>query len=93
MRVYNISSQPGIAGRTADQIKQGGYNVTEVGNLSLPDVSATTVYFGNAPGEHETADARGPAAESARRAADASSRRPAARRHRGGYGLTGMTPI
>jgi LytR cell envelope-related transcriptional attenuator len=59
VRVYNISSQEGIAGRTADQLKQGGYNVTEVGNLTLPDVSATTVYFGNAPGERETADAVG----------------------------------
>ena len=29
MRVYNISSPGGIAGKTADQIKQGGYNVTE----------------------------------------------------------------
>src|SRR6476661_2025042 len=48
VRVYNISNQPGIAGRTADQLKQGGFNVTEVDNLSLPDVSATTVYFGNA---------------------------------------------
>src|SRR5271156_2549240 len=35
------------------------YNVTEVDNLSLPNVSATTVYFGNGPGERETADAVG----------------------------------
>ena len=56
VRVYNISNREGIAGRTADQLKQGGYNVTEVGNLSLSDVSATTVYFGSAPGERETAD-------------------------------------
>jgi hypothetical protein len=59
VRVYNISNQPGIAGRTADQLKQGGFNVTEVDNLSLPDVSATTVYFGNAPGEQETANGVG----------------------------------
>jgi hypothetical protein len=59
VRVYNISNQPGIAGRTADQLKQGGFNVTEVDNLSLPDVSATTVYFGNAPGEQETANSVG----------------------------------
>ena len=59
VRVYNISSHQGIAGRTADQLKQGGYNVTEVGNLSLSDVSATTVYFSNAPGERETADGVG----------------------------------
>ena len=59
VRVYNVSSQQGVAGRTADQLKQGGYNVTEVGNLSMPDVSSTTVYFGSGPGERETADAVG----------------------------------
>jgi LytR cell envelope-related transcriptional attenuator len=59
VRVYNISSQKGVAGKAADQIKQGGYNVTEVGNLTLPDVSATTVYFGSAAGERETAEAVG----------------------------------
>jgi LytR cell envelope-related transcriptional attenuator len=56
VRVYNISGHDGAAGRAADQLKQGGYAVTEVGNMSLPNVSATTVYFGNAPGERETAD-------------------------------------
>ncbi len=59
VRVYNISSQTGVAGKAADQIKQGGYNVTEVSNLSLPDVKTTTVYFGSAEGEKETADAVG----------------------------------
>jgi hypothetical protein len=59
VRVYNISGHEGVAGRTADQLKQGGYTVTDVGNLSLPHVSATTVYFGNAPGERETADSVG----------------------------------
>lgn len=59
VRVYNISGHEGVAGRTADQLKGGGYNVTEVGNMSLPDVSTTTVYFSNAPGERETADAIG----------------------------------
>ncbi len=57
--VFNISSSKGVAGRTADQIKQAGYNVTKVDNLSLPNVSATTVYFGSAAGERETADAIG----------------------------------
>ena len=57
--VFNISNSKGVAGRTADQIKQAGYNVTKVDNLSLPGVSVTTVYFGPAPGEHETADALG----------------------------------
>ncbi len=59
VRVYNISNQEGVAGRTADQLKAGGYNVTDVGNLSLPNVAATTVYYSDAPGERETADAVG----------------------------------
>ncbi|MGA8329837.1 MAG: LytR C-terminal domain-containing protein [Mycobacterium sp.] len=59
VRVYNISSQQGVAGKAADQIKQGGFNVTDVSNLTLPDVSKTTVYFGSADGERETADAVG----------------------------------
>jgi LytR cell envelope-related transcriptional attenuator len=59
VRVYNISGQDGVAGRAADQLKQGGYRVTEIGNLSLPDVAATTVYFGTAAGERETAGAVG----------------------------------
>jgi LytR cell envelope-related transcriptional attenuator len=59
VRVYNISSQKGVASKAADQIKQGGYNVTDVSNLTLPDVSSTTVYFGSVAGEHETADAVG----------------------------------
>jgi LytR cell envelope-related transcriptional attenuator len=57
--VFNISSSKGVAGKAADQIKQGGFNVTKIDNLTLPDVSKTTVYFTDAPGEHETADAVG----------------------------------
>ena len=57
--VFNISSSRGVAGKAADQIKQGGFNGTKIDNLTLPDVSKTTVYFTDAPGEHETADAVG----------------------------------
>src|ERR1700734_421714 len=57
--VFNISSSRGVAGKAADQIKQGGFNVTKVDNLTLPDVSKTTVYFTDPPGDHETADAVG----------------------------------
>jgi hypothetical protein len=57
--VFNISNSRGVAGKAADQIKQGGYNVTKVDNLTLPDVSKTTVYYTDVPGEHETADAVG----------------------------------
>lgn len=59
VRVYNISGVDGVAGRTADQLRAAGFTVTDVGNLSLPDVAVTTVYFGDGAGEHETADAVG----------------------------------
>ena len=59
VRVYNVSNQTGVAKRTADQVKQGDFTVTEVDNLALSDVSQTTVYFGADPGEKETADAVG----------------------------------
>lgn len=59
VRVYNVSGPAGVAGRTADQLRSAGYNVTDVGNLDLPNVSATTVYFSPAAGERETADAVG----------------------------------
>jgi hypothetical protein len=59
VRVYNISSKEGVAARTKDQLTAAGFKVTEVGNLPLPDVSATTVYYSDADGEHATADAVG----------------------------------
>jgi hypothetical protein len=57
--VFNVSNQTGVAKRTADQLKQGGFAVTKVDNLPLTDIAKTTVYFTDAPGEHETADAVG----------------------------------
>jgi hypothetical protein len=59
VRVYNISSQEGVAARTRDQLTAAGFKVTEVGNLPVPDVKATTVYYSDAEGEHATADAVG----------------------------------
>jgi hypothetical protein len=59
VRVYNISSKEGVAARTKDQLTAAGFKVTEVGNLPVPDVSATTVYYTDADGEHATADAVG----------------------------------
>jgi hypothetical protein len=56
VRVYNISSTEGAAENTANRLREAGWNVTETGNLSLPEVAATTVFFGDAPGEHEAAD-------------------------------------
>ncbi len=57
--VFNVSNSSGVAKRTADQITQGGFNVTTVANLTLSNVSKTTVYYTEAPGEHETANAVG----------------------------------
>ncbi|HKP42431.1 LytR C-terminal domain-containing protein [Mycobacterium sp.] len=56
VRVYNISSTEGAAEGTAKRLREAGWNVTETGNLSLPEVSATTVFFSDAPGEREAAD-------------------------------------
>ncbi|MCV7409761.1 hypothetical protein AWC05_24155 [Mycobacterium florentinum] len=59
VHVFNISGKEGVAGRAADQLKAGGFKVVDVGNLSLPEVTVTTVYFTDADGEHATADAVG----------------------------------
>jgi hypothetical protein len=59
VHVYNISSKEGVAARTKDQLTAAGFKVTDVGNLSMSDVSATTVYYTDADGEHATADAVG----------------------------------
>src|SRR5262249_36653763 len=56
VRVYNISSTEGAAENTANRLREAGWNVTETGNLSLPELSATTVFFSDAPGEREAAD-------------------------------------
>jgi LytR cell envelope-related transcriptional attenuator len=59
VRVYNISSKEGVAARTRDQLAEAGFKVSEVGNLPVSDVSATTVYYTDADDEHATADAVG----------------------------------
>ncbi|MGA3252563.1 MAG: LytR C-terminal domain-containing protein [Mycobacterium sp.] len=59
VHVFNISGKEGVAAHTADQLKAAGFKVIDIGNLSLADVSATTVYYTDADGEHATADAVG----------------------------------
>jgi hypothetical protein len=56
VRVFNISSTDGAAESTASRLREAGWNVTDTGNLSLPEVTGTTVFFGDAPGEREAAD-------------------------------------
>lgn len=57
VRVFNIADVAGAADRTAGQLREAGWNVTEVGNLTLPAVTATTVYYGAAEGERAAAEA------------------------------------
>lgn len=59
VRVFNVSTDEGVAARTGDRLREAGWNVTETGNLSAPDVTATTVYFGTTEGEQAAAEAVG----------------------------------
>jgi hypothetical protein len=56
VRVFNISAVQGAAEGTANRLREAGWNVVETGNLELPNVTANTVYFSDAPGEREAAD-------------------------------------
>ena len=56
VRVYNISDVAGAAEGTANRLRDAHWHVTETGNLTLEGVTATTVYFGDTPGEQEAAD-------------------------------------
>ena len=57
--VYNISSVSGLAGSAADQLKNEGWNAEakqEGIDPPPPGVTATTVYFTDAPGEKSSAE-------------------------------------
>jgi hypothetical protein len=56
VRVYNISTTEGAAEATAKRLRDAGWNVTETGNLTLPETSVTTVFFSDAPGEQKAAE-------------------------------------
>jgi len=56
VRVYNTSETAGAAENTANQLREAGWNVTETGNLTIEGLTATTVYFSDAPGERKSAD-------------------------------------
>lgn len=58
VRVYNVSSKEGIAKTTGDELKAAGFKVTEVTNLAVADITATTVYYTD-EGEKATAEAVG----------------------------------
>ena len=56
VRVFNISETEGAAETTANRLREAGWNVTETGNLTLPETTVTTVYFSDAPGEQQSAE-------------------------------------
>jgi hypothetical protein len=56
VRVYNISEVAGAAEGVASRLREAEWNVTEVTNLTLEGVTATTVFYGETPGEQEAAD-------------------------------------
>jgi len=56
VRVFNISDVPGAADRVAGQLRDAKWNVTETGNLTVPNVPATTVYWGPTEGERQAAE-------------------------------------
>jgi hypothetical protein len=56
VRVYNTSETAGAAENTANRLREAGWDVTETGNLTIDGLTATTVYFSDAPGERKSAD-------------------------------------
>ena len=56
VRVFNISTTEGAAETAANRLRDAGWNVTETGNLTLPETTVTTVFFSDAPGEQQAAE-------------------------------------
>lgn len=59
VRVYSVFGDEAAAGRTADRLREAGWNVTETSMITVPELPATTVYFGPAEGEQVAADTVG----------------------------------
>ncbi|MGY4100150.1 LytR C-terminal domain-containing protein [Nocardia sp. R16R-3T] len=55
VHVLNNSTVAGLAARTASALTANGWTVAEVGNYPGPNLSNTTVFYGNNPGEKEAA--------------------------------------
>lgn len=49
VRVFNISETEGAAEATATRLRDADWDVAETGNLAVPEVTVTTVYFGDTP--------------------------------------------
>ncbi len=56
VRVFNIGEVAGAAEAMSNRLRDAGWNVTETGNLELPETTVTTVFFGDTPGEQQAAE-------------------------------------
>lgn len=56
VRVFNIGTVEGAADATATRLRDADWDVTETGNLELPETTVTTVFFGDTPGEQQAAE-------------------------------------
>lgn len=56
VRVFNIGTVEGAADAMATRLRDADWNVTETGNLELPETTVTTVFFGDTPGEQQAAE-------------------------------------
>lgn len=59
VRVFSVAGDEAGATRTADRLREAGWNVTEATTINAADVAETTVYFGAAEGEQVAAEAVG----------------------------------
>jgi hypothetical protein len=57
VRVFNVGANEGAAAQMGDRLREAGWNVTETGNLTVSELSATTVFYGSADGEQAAAEA------------------------------------
>ncbi|OLF08611.1 LytR C-terminal domain-containing protein [Actinophytocola xanthii] len=59
VRVYNNSTVGGLANRAADELRESGWPVTEVGNYPSGVIPTTTVYFRPGTAEESAAEVLG----------------------------------
>lgn len=57
VRVFNVGANEGAAAQMGDRLREAGWNVTETGNLTVSELSATTVFYSSADGEQAAAEA------------------------------------
>jgi len=56
VRVFNVGANEGAAAQMGDRLREAGWNVTETGNLTVSELSTTTVFYGSADGEQAAAE-------------------------------------